>query len=112
MEETPMRIELKTSDKALFHELSTEKIPGIKVGMRMGFMDCAESTTEISAVVTLAITIIGPVAKDLLSSWLKERFTKKMPEVATINNTNIVNNIENMTVIINNYEKDIDKKDE
>ncbi len=112
MEETPIKIELKTSDKSLFNDLVVEKIPGVKIGMRMGFTDCAESTAVIDAVVTLSLTIIGGSAGNLLVAFLKERFIDKPPKVAIINNTNIVNNIESISVIINNIEKDVAEKDE
>jgi hypothetical protein len=102
MEDAPVKIELKTSDKSLFNDLAVEKIPGVKVGMRMGFTDCAECTPVVDAIVTLTITIIGGSAGSLLASFLKERFINKVPEIATINNQSVVNNIENIAITINN----------
>lgn len=102
MPEKIVSIEIKTSDKSLISDLKDVNIPDLKIAQRLSFCDSAEWIPPAEKLIAVIIDSSSAIALSLLSSWLYDRFIKKKPNETTINNTNIVNNPENITIVINN----------
>lgn len=60
-------------------------------------------TSMIPQIVDVIVQAGSIVALNRFSSWLYKRFVNKKPDIATINNTNIVDNSVNITTIIHNH---------
>lgn len=108
----PVKIEICTSDKSLVTDLWAEKIPDITVGKRMSVCDSAEWIPAAEELTTIIVTSASTVALSLFSSWLYDRIKNKKPDKTTVNNTNVVNNPKEITIIINNSIKIIQEKEE
>lgn len=106
-----VELEICTSDKNLVTDLWAEKIPDITVAKRMSVCDSAEWIPAAEELATIIITSSSTVALSLFSSWLYDRIKNKKPDKTTINNTNIVNNPKEITIIINNSIKIIQESE-
>ena len=63
---------------------------------------------DASTIISVVITSASTVSLSMFSSWLYDYFKNKKSDETTINNTNIINNPEKVTLIINNYIQNID----
>lgn len=95
---------IQTSDTLLAEDLKTANIQNLKVTERR--IVCKTATPEPSTVPQIIYVIVQAgsiVALNRFSSWLYKRFVNKKPDIATINNTNVVDNSVNITTIIHNH---------
>lgn len=94
---------IKTSEKKFLKDLRKENIPDLVIEERVFRMDSSEFIIDASTIITVVISSASTVALSLFSQWLYDYFKNKNSKEATINNTNIINNPKQSTVIINNY---------
>ena len=87
----------------LISDLRAENIPNLQVFQRSFICNSAELANTTEKIITIIIESSSAVALSLFSSWLYNRFKMKKPDNATINDTDIVNNIENINITVNNY---------
>jgi hypothetical protein len=98
-----IEIEIETSDKSLFTDLTEEKIPELQLAVEMRICNSIDWVPPLTGTIKIIINTSSYVALSLFSVWLYDRIKKKKPKKTTINNTNIVNNPEKIIMIINNY---------
>ncbi len=96
------QIIIETSDTELITALRAEHISDISVAQRIFTCDSPDWAPCVDSLITVVVTSSSTVALSLLSSWLYDRVVKKKPNKTTINNTNIINNPKEITIIIDN----------
>jgi len=95
---------IETSDINLADDLKAADIQNLKVTERR--IVCKTATPEISTIPPIIYVIVqagSVVALNIFATWLYDRFVSKKPNIATINNTNVVDNSVNITTIIHNH---------
>ena len=101
-----VNLHIETSDKDLFIDLAKENIEGLSFSQRVQILDSVDSLVNVDDIINITVHIVSTVALSVFASWLYEQVVKKKPNKTTINNTNVINNPENITLIINNYAKE------
>ena len=96
------QIIIETSDNELISDLRSEGIEEITIAQKIFTCDSPDWIPDAERLITIIVTSSSTVALSLLSSWLYDRIVNKKPNKTTINNTNIINNPKEITVIINN----------
>ncbi len=98
------KLTIQTSDILLAEDLKAAGIQNLKVTERS--LVCKTATLEPSTIPQIIDVIVQAgsiVALNRFSSWLYKRFVNKKPNIATINNTNVVDNSVNITTIVHNH---------
>lgn len=102
---------VKTTDVGFQKGLNDENIQDVRVVKAMSFCDSADYIPTTGELLTFFVTIPGSVALSLFSSWIYERIRKQKPNETIINNVNITDNREQITIVINQIVKESEKDD-
>ena len=103
---------VKTTDVGFQKGLNEKNIPDVRVAKAMSFCDSADYIPTAGELLTFFVTVSGSVAISLFSSWLYERIRKQKPNETIINNVNITDNREQITIVINQIVKESGKDDD
>jgi len=94
---------IATTDNGLAEELETCNLPGVEVLTRLTGAVSAEQVFQF------IIHLSSAVAVGVFARWIYEKIINRDPKKTTINSQQIINNLTQITIIING---DIQKKEE
>ena len=97
-----MKIDIETSDMSLLDDLEKENIPNLEFVQLMRACQSADWIPPVEKVLYFIVETSKDLTLGLFSAWLYDRFKDKKTDTISINGTNITNDPEKITVIINN----------